>query len=329
MSTTEQIVKAIEQSNSFVVHCHTSPDPDTIGSVLAIKLGLESIGKVVHAYCEDEIIRVARFLPASDEIQKMSLREALTYKHDIYLCLDTAKWELGTHGSVRPDSPIINIDHHPDNSIKAKYSLIQPESASTAQIILEILLLLKIEITDEIATCLLFGILGDTSVFQNTNTNSKCFADAQYLIDRGANYHECVMHLTRSSVPADMRSWGVLLQNLKMSEDNRFGWLTLNHDQYKSLEGDTKIGVMANSYAGRIDGTLFGAVIIEKDKDITKGSLRSRVPGFDVSKIAHLLGGGGHPASSSFLIEEPLELAEQKFLKAVKSVLRQYDQQTN
>jgi bifunctional oligoribonuclease and PAP phosphatase NrnA len=329
MSTLQEIAKKIEDSASFVIHCHTSPDPDTIGSVLGLKIALESIGKIVHAYCEDEIIHVARFLPEVDNIAKMSMREALTFKHDSYLSLDTAKWELCTHGSNRPQDNIINIDHHPDNQIKAKLSLIDPESASTAQIILRLIQELNIEITEDIATCLLFGLLGDTSVFQNTNTNTKCFDDAQFLTHHGARYHECVLHLTRSYIAEDMRSWGVLLQNIKLSEDRRYAWMTLDHESYQSLEGDTKIGVMANNFAGRVNGTLFGAVIIEKDKGVTKGSLRSRIPDFDVSQIAHLLGGGGHPASSSFMIEEPLEQAEQKFLKAVKSVLDQHDKKSN
>lgn len=329
MSTLEEIAKKIEDNSVFVIHCHTSPDPDTIGSVLGLKLALESIGKIVHAYCEDEIIAVARFLPGVDDIQKISMREALTYKYDQYISLDTAKWDLCTHGSDRPTGEVINIDHHPDNVIQAKYSFVDPKSASTAQMIMRLIELLKIEITEDIATCLLFGILGDTGVFQNTNTDSRCFGDTQRLLEFGAHYHECVLHLTRSYIYEDIRLWGNILKDFKISPDRRYVWATLGHDDYQKLDGGVKVGLIANNFAGRIEGTLFGAVIVEKDKGYTRGSLRSRIPDFDVSSIARLLGGGGHKASASFMIEEGLEKAEQKFLKAVKSVVEAHDKQNS
>lgn len=329
MYSLSDIKKDILDSKSILMHCHTSPDPDSIGSVLGLKLALEKIGKVVNVYCEDNIIRIANFLPDNDKIEQITMSNALTYPHDLYLALDTAKWELATHREpvISPNKgKTIVIDHHPDNNIDVNKKYIDSTAASTAQIILQLLKEMDIEVDSEIATCLLFGLLGDTNVFQNTNTDRKCFEAVTELVDYGAHYHEAVLHLTRSYIAQDLRTWGRLLQHLTVSTDGHYAFMTLDHDEYQSLEGDTKIGVMANNFAGRIEGTYFGAVVIEKHPGITKGSLRSRVPEFDVSKIAHLLGGGGHKASASFEIKKPLKEAKKDFLKAVQSVLNEHVQ---
>src|SRR5687767_2435452 len=185
MRVPNKILEQIQKSESFLVHAHLSPDPDSLGSVLAFKLGLESIGKVVHLYCEDELPKHSLFLPENEMIRIHSMSEALrSYSFEKYVCLDTAKWALATHQEPLPEirKPVINIDHHPDNQVKSTFSWVEPKSACAAQLVYEVLVKLDIVITPDIATCLIFGILGDTSIFQNFNTESEVLNLAAKLI---------------------------------------------------------------------------------------------------------------------------------------------------
>ena len=43
----DQIKTTIENSKNVLLHCHPSPDPDSVGSTLAMKFALEQIGKKV------------------------------------------------------------------------------------------------------------------------------------------------------------------------------------------------------------------------------------------------------------------------------------------
>ena len=94
MSVPTPVLKAIIENDSFLAHAHLGPDADSIGSTLALKLGLESVGKVVHIYCEDTIPEFASFLPHVDQFAVSTLEDApKIYDADIY-SLDSAKWGL-------------------------------------------------------------------------------------------------------------------------------------------------------------------------------------------------------------------------------------------
>ena len=314
-----QIIKVIQDNESFLAHAHIGPDIDSLGSVLALKLGLESIGKTVDLFCEDRIPDFAKFLPVN-LVEHINSENALTLNPDVYLSIDTAKWELATHTRPVPKLtlPIINIDHHPDNNIKTDLSWVDGRKASTASMIYQLLIDLDIKITKEIATCLLAGLLGDTNVLQNTNTDSAALKLTYELTKLGADYHTCIFHLKRSKSPEQLKLWSRLLDMIQISPDKTFVWITLSYSQCQELKAQD-LGNFVNNFLSSVKGTKFGAMLAEKQKGITKGYLRTRKE-IDVSQIAHMLNGGGHPAAAGFRIEKPANIAEQEFLSVVNSL---------
>jgi bifunctional oligoribonuclease and PAP phosphatase NrnA len=321
MKVPPEITKVLEQNQSFLMHIHTGPDPDCIGSTLAFKLALEQLGKVVTIFGEDEVISAAYFLPDSDQIVHTNLTEAIaTYPHDIYLSVDTAAPSMITNLKPFPvlHAPIVNIDHHPDNIISAKYNFVAPQACSAAEVVYQVLLTLKdVKITPDIATCLLFGILGDTSAFQNSNTTDTTLKLAAELIAAGGDYQSCMVALTRSFSPDEMKVYGYLLHHLELSDDGSYVIYKLNNDQYMELGGRASIGVFSNFFANKVAGTKFSLVIIEKKPGFVIGSMRSRDYSFDVSLIAHQLGGGGHKVAAAFRSEKSLESTLKDFHAAV------------
>ena len=327
MTVPSEILKTISQNSSFIAHAHLSPDADSIGSTLALKLGLESIGKLVTIYCEDEIPEFASILPHVNQFEHADLNQILkTAPADAYISLDSAKWALITSVTPIPEFkiPLVNIDHHPDNSLKIKQTWLDPSSSSTAEMVFYLLTELEVEITKEIATCLLFGILGDTGAFQNLNTDPNSLRIAALLIDKGADYATPLVQLTRSHPYNDLKVWGTLLSNLKISTDSSYVYTTLSFEEIESLGGHTpSLGLFANVIIGRVDGTKFGAVMIEKKNGITKGGIRARHLDVDVKELAGLLGGGGHRAAAGFKISKTLKEAERDFLNAVEFLQKQ------
>lgn len=321
MQVPKEITKVLQGNQSFLLHIHTGPDPDSIGSTLAFKLAMEQLGKVVNIYGEDEVISAAYFLPDSDQITQMSLIQALaTYPHDIYVSLDTATPAMITNSKPMPEihEPILNIDHHHDNIIKAKYNYIDPTACSASEVLYHILLTLKdVKITPEIATCLLFGILGDTSAFQNSNTTDANLKLGAELTALGGDYQGCMVALTRSFRPEELKVYGYLLNNLEISPDGSYVVYKLDYDQYQELGGRASIGVFSNFFANKVAGTKFSLVLIEKKPEFVVGSMRSRDYNFDVSLIAHQLGGGGHKVAAAFQISKSLKSALKDFHTAV------------
>ncbi len=320
MSISKSVIEKINNTESFLAHIHLSPDADTIGSVLALKLALESIGKVIEVFCEDEIPSFATFLPHIEAVHQMPLSQALaTFPHDYYLALDTPIYGLLTRSEVIPNfpKPLIVIDHHLDNSLNSKISWVDAEAAATALMVYAIIKKLKIEITKEIATCLLFGILGDTGTFQNLNTDAKVFKTTAELIAKGGDYLTCLIQLQRSIPFYEFQAWGTLLDHLQLSPDKDFVYLAIDEKTWSQVNPASKLALFANQFLCNVAGTKFGAILVEKRSGQVGGTLRSRLPEVDVRQIAEKLNGGGHKNSAGFRFQGSLIEAKREFLNAV------------
>jgi bifunctional oligoribonuclease and PAP phosphatase NrnA len=315
----EEIITAIDSRSSFLAHIHLGADADAVGSAIALKLGLESIGKVVHLFSEEKLSPEFSFLPGFNSIEKNGLNLALTLPHEAYISLDSAKWSLitGKKNLLRPKQPIINLDHHPDNQIKAKYQWIEPNASSTAEMVYYLLKSLSVEISLDMATAITSGIICDTDAFQNTNTHPETLRLISQFQEMGVNYHLCLTKITRSLRLSELKNWALLLENLKISEDGTFVWTSLSYRDQQTLPIDIRLGIFANAIISRVQDTDFGAILFEKEANVTKGSIRARKPGVDVSQIAHELSGGGHLASASFTLGRNLEQTENEFLRVI------------
>lgn len=321
MQPPKNILKSIQQSNSFLAHAHLGPDPDSIGSILALKLGLEALDKKLDLHCEDDIPDTFLFLPQAKSISQQDFADIPQDQYDVYLSLDTATFRLATHHRPLPPEftiPLINIDHHPDNDIDTDLTWLEPSASSTAEMVYYLLKALKVTITPDIATCLLFGILGDTSTFQNINTTPEALRLTADLVSAGGDYQNCITHLSYSRTPEELKAWSIAIDNLHLSPSGDFAIISLGPDDWKRIKTDVSPGLLANSLVRSIAGTKFGVVLSEKAPGVTKGSLRSRLPDYDVSFIAHQFGGGGHQAAAGIKIDKPLKEAEQEFIGVVQ-----------
>ena len=60
----EAVAAALSSGQTFLATTHVRPDGDALGSLTALMLGLETLGKTVHAYTEDAPAAMYHFLPA-------------------------------------------------------------------------------------------------------------------------------------------------------------------------------------------------------------------------------------------------------------------------
>ena len=62
----KEIAATLRGARRIALVSHRDPDPDTIGSALALGLGLESLGKQVSWHCADPVPEQQRFLHGSE-----------------------------------------------------------------------------------------------------------------------------------------------------------------------------------------------------------------------------------------------------------------------
>ena len=112
----DQVAEAIRLHDRFLLATHENPDGDALGSILAMKLGLEQLGKDVVMYLYGSI-------PLPKEYAFMELAELRRELPEdapdrALVALDCAnERRIGPFTKLLADAPlVIDIDHHHDNT---------------------------------------------------------------------------------------------------------------------------------------------------------------------------------------------------------------------
>jgi phosphoesterase RecJ-like protein len=184
----ERVAAAIRAHDRFVVTTHENPDGDSLGSMLAVKLALEQLGKGAVMY-------LSGTTPLPTEYSFMELDELVRDVPDdveqrVLLALDCANARR-----IGPDAEallerarlVVDIDHHHDNTCFGEVNAIAPEASSTGEILRDLFRALDVRLTPEIAEALYIAVVTDTGRFQYANTTPKALRLAAELVEAGAN----------------------------------------------------------------------------------------------------------------------------------------------
>src|SRR3989344_3353977 len=114
-----QIFDEIKKASSILLHCHPSPDPDSVGSALAMKFALEQLGKKATVIKGDsEIPQAFMHFPGAKEIIAENFFEVDLKEFNLFIILDSAAPEqISRFKPIKFPLPIrtIVIDHHRTN----------------------------------------------------------------------------------------------------------------------------------------------------------------------------------------------------------------------
>lgn len=299
----QAVRKAIDSHGSAVVLGHQHPDGDAIGSVLGLGLMLSRRGLKVSASWPEpfEIPEKYAFLPGTGMLKKPADIES----EGLVFALDCANADRLEDMSARVmDAPdIVNIDHHPDNTMFGTVNIVDAAAAATAEIIYLAAPEIGLEIDTETAVCLYTGIVTDTGRFQFSNTSAETLRIAAGLVDRGVSPNHVFGSVYQSDSLEYMRLSGEILSRAVFEPD-----LGLIHASLTKADLE-RWGVRMAETEDLVDSlrSLKGhsmAVLFKETRDgRIRVSLRSRKD-TDVGGIARKLGGGGHRAAAGYTSEK-------------------------
>ena len=184
MSTLDNILEEINNAETIVILTHENPDGDAIGSALALYNSLKQMGKEPDVIVP-EYPRTFEFLPSTDEIKKESSIE----KYDLAISVDCATIKMlnGFAKYFENAKVKINIDHHSSNTMFGDYNYVSPDAPACAQVLIGVFKFLNINITKEIGTCLITGIITDTGGFKYPGVTAETFEFTAGLLQDGVN----------------------------------------------------------------------------------------------------------------------------------------------
>lgn len=214
-----KIFEAIQKSNKILLHCHPYPDPDSIGSVLAVTAVLKKIGKDVTPIIGDtEYPQSLVGLPNRDWIQPKNYTQINPGQFDLFLILDSSSSSQVTQLADVTFPKTMNtivIDHHVTNTKFSKLNLVEPNYSSTSQILYELFKLWGVEIDSDVAICLFMGIFADTGGFKYLSSTPEVFQIVSELTKINPNYHKLIFDLENNKKPIEVEMIGLALSSIE------------------------------------------------------------------------------------------------------------------
>lgn len=326
----KQVLKEIKKANRILLNCHRGPDADSIGSALAMYRVLKLMDKVVDIFCPtDGLYDGVSFLEDYDLIKSgVDFSKIDFSEYDLFISLDSSTWDQATNMDRIPENiNLVVIDHHESNFGYGNVNLIDEKATSVGEMLLRIFLDWKVSIDKHIATSLMSAIIGDTGAFRYPGSTEKTFKAASYLMEKGADKDKIIHHIYRSEDFNLLKFCGEALRTMKLDEENRFVWSAISYEVFEEFGKPANAkNAAVNCFAQLVAGTDFGFMAVEEKKDKLSVSFRSRT-GYDVSKIALELGGGGHVYASGASIEGlSFDESVEKLLRTVRKYAKKFQE---
>ncbi len=313
------LIQALTQAEEFVLTAHTTPDGDSLGSLLGLDLALRALGKRTVAYVES-VTETYRFLPGAANLRLWT--DAPVEPPRVLVTLDCATPErLGPGQAFLAGAGlVINIDHHPGNPEYGAINYIDPGAAAAGEQVYLLLKAMGAAITPPIATCLYTAIASDTGSFRYENTTPRTHQLAGELLAAGADLAAINQYLYESRNFAQTRLLGLVLSTLTLSPGGKVAWAFLTEAMraeagVEQVESEGIIGFV-RSVAGVEAALLFK----ERAAGEVWVSLRSRGT-VDVNALATTFGGGGHTRAAGCTVYGELSAASQPVIDAARRLV--------
>lgn len=316
MSTLDNMLEEIKKANSIVILTHENPDGDAVGTALALYNSLKQYGKNPDVIIP-EYPSIFEFLPGASEIKKESNIE----KYDLAISVDCATIKMlnGFSNYFEKATMKISIDHHSTNTMYGDINFVNPDSPACSQIMLVILDHFNIEITKEIGTCILTGIITDTGGFKYSGVTAETFEFVAWLLNRGVNVSNLYRKVLQIKTKPNFELNRIASNRLEFFDDGKIAYTYITKEDEESVNaksGDHE-GIVE---VGRdIEGVEVSIFIRQTEKGC-KVSLRSNEY-VNVSDVCLILGGGGHQKAAGALVQGTIEQVKEKVLYQVRAQL--------
>ncbi len=302
-------VALLRDATDVVLVCHTSPDGDALGSLLALGQALRARGaQVVCSWGEDVLVvpDAYAYLPAQDLLVPPARVPAAP---SLLVTLDSSSPDrlgvlldrLDTAGTV------LVVDHHTAGEPFGDVRVVDPGAAATVVLVTELLDRLGHPLDLGTATALYTGLVTDTGSFRHSCTTPSVHALAARLLAQGVQPAEVARAVWEDNRFGYLQVLGAACSSAVLEPDAVDGrglvWTCLSDAQL------TAAGVGLADVEGVIDvlrtarEAEVAVVLKEEPGGALRVSTRSR-GAVDVGAVCGALGGGGHRYAAGYTSHE-------------------------
>jgi phosphoesterase RecJ-like protein len=292
------IIQLLRERQTFVLTTHMNPDGDAIGCEVALADFLRNEGKTVAIINCDPTPAVFGFLDPENSIRVCStVRDrALLARADVIVLLDanqpnrTASLEQDIRASAAVK---ICIDHHPDGSPFADYTLIDEDASSTGEILYNLLTSIPgSSFSPTLASALYIAIMTDTGSFRYPRVDADVHRAVAHLLECGADPVTLYTKVYEQWSDGRIHLLGEMLAGLKLSAGGKIASVAIAGEMLRKTGTSEEDTDNFTTYPMSIAGVCVGILFLEIPGGV-KISFRSRgeIP---MNALAREFGGNGH-----------------------------------
>ncbi len=308
----------LRRASSVLIGTHLNPDGDALGSSLALATYLDRIGLDVEVLCHHPAPRNLRWLPGVGRVRQAPKEE----KADLAIMVDLeSRDRLGDVRDYILQTPrLMVIDHHVPHEEPGDVRIVDVGASATALIIARLLLELGAEITSDMATNLLTGIITDTGSFRFRNTTPESLSLSAVLLERGADLARVNEEIFQRKPLASTLMMGHMLDTMRLECANRIAVGVLTKGDFeRAMATDEETEGFVNEMLS-IDSVVIAAILREPKPGRIRCSLRSRAE-HDVATVAREFGGGGHRNAAGCTLDMGIDEAEETIVRRLRACL--------
>ena len=279
------LFKDIEKYNTIIIHRHTRPDLDALGSQLGLAKIIKANYPSKEVYAVGDSTLKYSFIGDMDEIPDDKFKGALV------IIVDVAVSNLVSDTRYTMADKVWVIDHHKNECDITENVLLDTTRVAAAEYITYLVEEAGLKIPADAATALYGGIITDSGRFLYGTKVQNSLRIAADLVEAGANPRYIYDHIYIESLrEREMKNY--FSSRIQMKDG--VAWLINPQevlDKFDCEFNDISRG-MLSLMVGIEEIKIWCNFTYDKDSDTVKCEFRSR--GIEIVDVAKELGGGGH-----------------------------------
>jgi len=287
----EQIIKAIKEYDKIIIHRHTNPDGDALGSQIGLKELIKDNFSGKTVYTVGDATKRYAFMDGSvmDEIGDDAYDGALA------IILDSATKELVNDKRFELAACTARIDHHIYCETFTDIEIVDTSFESCAGMIAALARESELSLSKRSATAIFTGMVTDSGRFRYDGTSARTFELAAYLLGAGVDTSSLYTNLYSEELASVQKRAG-FVQKIQIYKNSPVAYIYNTADEVKAL------GMDAFSVSRGMVNTMADIrgidIWVNFTEDGGKVLCELRSSKYNINPVAVKYGGGGHKKAS-------------------------------
>ncbi|MBP5224846.1 MAG: bifunctional oligoribonuclease/PAP phosphatase NrnA [Lachnospiraceae bacterium] len=308
----EEIIEAIQEHGRIIIHRHSSPDGDALGSQIGLAELIRATYPDKTVYTVGDAAGRYAFMDGAvmDEIPDKAYEGALA------VILDSAEASLVSDKRYALAAKTVRIDHHIKCDTFADLEVVDTSFESCAGMIAYLAKEQDLNVNEQAATAMYTGMVTDSGRFRYDATTARTFELAAFLLSHGAKTQEIYRNLYAEDL-SRLQLRAKFIDRIQFFEDSPVAYIYTSREDMEALGNPDVFSVsrgMVNVMAD-IKGIDIWANFTEDENEVLC-ELRSSC--YNIQPVAVKYNGGGHKKACGAGVKDRAEAMEMlKDLKAI------------